>query len=793
MKRTAFVGLAAALLLILGGAYAETLPAVCRIGDVSGTEIRPVEVNGAQYIFLPSCAYTEPLTISASTDYGMTITAPGGQTMPVASGVPFLLPGCTTGNPDGSEYTLTVQRGGTAERVTVLLSANLPALFLKSDDPVRQGRVWLEDCINHERSTTGTAVMLRADGSAVYDGSLMEIRGRGNSTWSVAVADASSREGDQKRPYQIKLKNAADLLDTGDPREANKRWVLLADFFDGTLLRNRIALDLALELGMNETSRHQPVDLYYDGEYRGRYLLAEKVEVGDGRVEIADYEELLENWNASLDEAPETFLPVVSTNRYGDAVYATDVWDAGETALGGYLVELDRAYGAETPAYFTLQNGLVFSVRNPQYASASMVRYVSELLEDAGAAVRNGGISPETGATWTDYFDLDTLLPFFWVNEWSKNEEAWNNSSTFFTLPAQSRTFRMGPVWDFDLAFYTRSYTDGSVSDPTGLIETAAREGFSYGLLHVPAFRTLAAQYYLDVLEPLVARVLLGGRDARGNTLRSLTWYWEQEAASRRMNDVLWNPASALERFASSDYEENFEALRGFIAQRTAWLTKETARWQNPVMLDTIRLSLTACYANVKGTLKTAPKESDGSLFVFDDTLTLEQEATESAYAVWRADLSVFMEIGYFLADGAALFLNGTEVPYRKNADGSVSVTVWFEDPSYQPAVFHGVDYGLVFDAGYYAAHNPLIAAAVGNDRGALLRWYVTNGIPDGQAANEFFKPREIQEKLPDVEMMLGERFEDVVLFFLEAGYRDWMGRMGKTFEPQIRTAPGGF
>ena len=39
------------------------------------------------------------------------------------------------------------------------------------------------------------------------------------------------------------------------------------------------------------------VNLYYDGEYRGCYLLSEKVEVGSGRVDITDLEELNEEAN----------------------------------------------------------------------------------------------------------------------------------------------------------------------------------------------------------------------------------------------------------------------------------------------------------------------------------------------------------------------------------------------------------------------------------------------------------------------------------------------------------------
>ncbi|MFH1513157.1 MAG: CotH kinase family protein [Bacillota bacterium] len=795
MKQSIVIGFAVALFLLVGSACAEALTIACYAGNVSGTVIRTVAVNGDHYLFLPSCARTAPLVIYADTDCELAMANPAGQTLPLVSGELFYISELMAAEPENEEYSLIVQCGnGEADSVTVILSANIPSLFLQSEDPVHQGRIWLEDCENHERTTTGKAVMLRADGSMIYNGKLQEIRGRGTSTWSIIMPDGSNREGDQKRPYQITLNSKVDLLDTGNPREANKRWVLLADFFDSTLLRNRIALDLALELGLKETSHCQPVDLYYDGEYRGRYLLAEKVEVGDGRVEVVDYDKILKKWNILDKTVPGALNQIVSTNKYGNTFYATeDVWDAEETSLGGYLIELDNAFGTQEQAYFTLQNVLTFTIRNPEYASAGMVKYISELFEDIYSTVMSGGISPKTGASWNDYFDMDFLLPFFWVNEWSKNDDAWSFSSTYFTLPAQSQKIEMGPVWDFDLAFYTRSYSDGRITNPTGLIETAMRESLGYGLLQIPAFQELAAQYFLDVLDPIITRILLGDIDARSETLHSLAWYWEQEAASRRMNSILWNPSSVLERFAAPNYDVNFENLCAYIQERTAWLKKEVTRWQDPVMLDTAKLILTASYANAEGTLKVVPEEPNGSLFILDQTYTLEREATESTFALWRADITIFTEIGYNLTDNAALIINNTMIPYKKEEDGSVTASVWFEDLSYRTAEYHGVDYGLVFDADYYAAHYPDIIAKVGNDHRALLQWYVENGIADGQAANVFFNPREILDALPNAEEMLGDYYEDIVLFFIEAGYVDWMSLMGKTYEPKVRTAIGGF
>ena len=92
-----------------------------------------------------------------------------------------------------------------------------------------------------------------------------------------------------KRPYQIKLSKKASLID-GTKGNASKKWVLLANYADPTLLRNSIVLNTAYELGISSTPQCRTIDLYYDGEYCGTYLLAEK--------------------DASISVKPRTSLPV---------------------------------------------------------------------------------------------------------------------------------------------------------------------------------------------------------------------------------------------------------------------------------------------------------------------------------------------------------------------------------------------------------------------------------------------------------------------------------------------------
>jgi len=66
--------------------------------------------------------------------------------------------------------------------------------------------------------------------------SLEYIRGRGNSTWE-----------ESKKPFKFKLNTKANLLGMGK----GKHWILLANSYDDTLLRNRIAAYMGRRLGQN--------------------------------------------------------------------------------------------------------------------------------------------------------------------------------------------------------------------------------------------------------------------------------------------------------------------------------------------------------------------------------------------------------------------------------------------------------------------------------------------------------------------------------------------------------------
>ena len=228
------------------------------------------------------------------------------------------------------KITLKAKNDGKTSRFTFKLSFadHIGAMYLISEDPENEGRLWVESSPDKSNKAKGSMILQNEDGSVVYNDALTQIKGRGNSTWEK-----------EKKPYQIKLSEKTDLLQTGSKDNKSKTWVLLANYMDPATMRNTLIYNLGLELGMDFCMENSWVNLYYDGEYRGCYLLSEKVEIGSGRVDITDLEEQNEEANEDGDIAE---LPVELGMTANGAAYTYCAgMNSPENITGGYLLEME--------------------------------------------------------------------------------------------------------------------------------------------------------------------------------------------------------------------------------------------------------------------------------------------------------------------------------------------------------------------------------------------------------------------------------------------------------------------
>ena len=162
--------------------------------------------------------------------------------------------------------------------VTVVYKkSSLPSLYIDLKDTTL-------DTIKSDKNIKypGNTVIL-GDSSGTSSFTNVEIKGRGNTSWTSY----------DKKGYQIKFDKKTSLFGMGKA----KKWVLLANSSDDSLLKNYIAFSLAQNLNSQYPIYCQYVDLWIGGEYQGNYLVTEKVEINSNRVNLQDEYGILAEWD----------------------------------------------------------------------------------------------------------------------------------------------------------------------------------------------------------------------------------------------------------------------------------------------------------------------------------------------------------------------------------------------------------------------------------------------------------------------------------------------------------------
>ena len=304
---------------------------------------------------------------------------------------------------ENESVTYQVKKGAVVSTVTVKTlkgSSSVEPMFLEIDESL--GTI---DAMNSDENHD-----TKCYGSVVFDdvSKYMSIKGRGNSTWGTW--------GFAKKPYNITIYEDAGYQDSKKVELVKgvktKKWSLIANFLDNSLMRNKIAMDLADELGIGMKTRF--ADLWMNGKYLGNYLITPK---NDYNAPDGGY--ALENDNY-LEEGEDQFaIPGMFEigKITGDRGYYNrmSVKDIGKEA---------KAQGVDT---------------------AAIEAYFLEAwnaLEDFNSE------------NYQNYFDMDSWAKMFLMYEVSKTYDCFSGSLLMHRdgLTASDKLIA-GPAWDYDVSF----------------------------------------------------------------------------------------------------------------------------------------------------------------------------------------------------------------------------------------------------------------------------------------------------------------------------------------------------
>jgi len=220
------------------------------------------------------------------------------------------------------------------------------------------------------------------------------IRGRGNSTWLWYP----------KKPYRLKLDEKAQILGL----DAEKDWVLLANYRDPTHLMHTVGFALGKMLKMPYTNNTRYVEVVLNDDYIGLYQLTEQVEQGENRVNIDDAHGLL----ISLDADDGPALNPSGGDNFFSAVYRMPV-----------------------------------CVKYPEDPATGVLQSVKSEFQQLENAVRAHDYDAVEAL-----LDVSSFIDYMLIQELVYNVEVAAPRSIFMFRDKGGR-WTMGPLWDFDAGF----------------------------------------------------------------------------------------------------------------------------------------------------------------------------------------------------------------------------------------------------------------------------------------------------------------------------------------------------
>ena len=337
-----------------------------------------------------------------------------------------------------------------------------------------------------------------------------------------------------KKPYRIKFEHKQQPL--GAPAKA-KKWTLINNYGDKTLMRNLLAFHISQQMGMPYTPYGQPVDVILNGEYKGCYQLCDQIEVNKNRVNI-------------------------------DEMETSDT--SGEGLTGGYLWEID-AYAYEEKSWFNSNHNIPVTIKSPDEddITPEQSKYIRDFFNAMEADVYGPHFADSLNG-WRRLLDAETFLKHFLIGELSGNTDTYW-SVYQYKKRGEDKVYT-GPVWDFDIAFDNdyRTYplnnksefvcfSGGSVAGDMG---TFVRR---IVLQDPKTMSELKSHWQTGRHNQITAEALCQWIDSMAVAL-----YYSQ-----RLNFMRWNILHSQEHMnpvARGSYAAEVNYLKEYITQRIQWM-----------------------------------------------------------------------------------------------------------------------------------------------------------------------------------------------------------------------------
>jgi hypothetical protein len=353
-----------------------------------------------------------------------------------------------------------------------------------------------------------------------YDGKI-DIETRGSSS----QYSSKKQYGFTTRKEDGITNNNVSLL--GIPSEND--WILNSMVFDSALVRDYLCFNLSRQLG-EYASRTVYCEVVINRDYRGLYLLEEKIKVDKNRVDIVKIDEYDIN--------------------YPDFT-------------GGYITKADKTTGGDPVAWLMNDfygNGVAFIHEHPKPEEVKLQQntYIREYFFSVDSKIYTKYISPAEG--YPSVIDIPSFINYMIVSELASNADSYQ-FSTFFHKDRNGK-LRAGPVWDSDLTFGNDLYFWGFDRSKPNVwqLSNGDNEGarFWRNLFYESHYKCYLSKRWNELIQP--------GQPLNPETLDN---FIDQTVA--RISEAIvrenarWNNVG--------DHAERISVIKYYLEERIPWIT----------------------------------------------------------------------------------------------------------------------------------------------------------------------------------------------------------------------------
>ena len=231
----------------------------------------------------------------------------------------------------------------------------------------------------------------------------------------------------------------------GLPKEED--WIFYGPYGDKSLIRNNLIYSLSNNMG-RYASRSKFMEVIINGDYKGVYSLFEKIKVDKHRVNISKTQSSSGEGTGYIIKIDKLTGEAVDIyNDYNDQISFLSNYDSNGDSLND---------NSNSKIHF------LYHYPKPEEISSDQKIFIQNIIRQFENALNTDNFQdPFNG--YRRYIDIDSFVDFFILNELSNNVDAYRLST--FIHKDISGKLKMGPIWDFNLAFGNANYCNGDAVD----------------------------------------------------------------------------------------------------------------------------------------------------------------------------------------------------------------------------------------------------------------------------------------------------------------------------------------